>query len=393
MNFEFSNKVKRLPPYIFFEIEKILEEKRRAGVDIISLSIGDPDLPTPKFILDALRDESAKPENHGYSNSRGELEFREAVASWMKERFNVTVNPETEVTALIGSKEGIAHLTRAFLNPGDKVLVPDPGYPAYLNGGVTLNEASPMFMSLTMENSFLPEIDFIASSKAKIMFLNYPNNPTGAVIDKRVLREIVEVAVDNNIIVCYDNAYSEVTYSGYKAPSILEVNGGIDVAVELHSFSKTFSMAGDRVGFAVGGRSFIEGIVKVKSQVDSGLPKYIQNTATRALKSYVNGEPPKEVKTNIDTYWDRVKFLAEKLKEIGLECEIPKGTYYVWARCGGDSMQTARKLLDVGVAVTPGIGFGEHGEGFLRFSATRHIEDIKEACERLAKIRTTFYRP
>ncbi|MGB9853957.1 MAG: aminotransferase class I/II-fold pyridoxal phosphate-dependent enzyme [Candidatus Bathyarchaeales archaeon] len=393
MKFEFSNKIKRLPPYIFFEIEKTLEEKRRAGADIISLSIGDPDLPTPQFLLDALREESVKPENHGYSNSRGEREFREAVASWMKERFGVTVNPETEVTALIGSKEGIAHLTRAFLNPGDKVLVPDPGYPAYLNGGVILNEAVPVFMPLTIENSFLPEIDFVASSKAKIMFLNYPNNPTGAVIDKRVLGEIVEVAVGNNIIICYDNAYSEITYGGYKAPSILEVNGGMDVAVELHSFSKTFSMAGDRVGFAVGNKNLIEGIVKVKSQVDSGLPKYIQKVAIRALKSYVNGEPPKEVKTNIAIYWDRVKFLAEKLKEIGFECNIPKGTYYVWTRCRGDSMQIARKLLDAGVAVTPGIGFGEHGEGFLRFSATRPIEDIKETCERLAKMKNTFQSP
>ncbi|MEM2911112.1 MAG: aminotransferase class I/II-fold pyridoxal phosphate-dependent enzyme [Candidatus Bathyarchaeia archaeon] len=393
MKFEFSNRVKRLPPYIFFEIEKILDEKRRAGQNIISLSIGDPDLPTPQFILDALREESAKPENHGYSNSRGELEFREAAASWMKERFGVTVNPETEVTALIGSKEGITHLTRAFLNPGDKVLVPDPGYPAYLNGGVILNEAEAVFMPLTMENSFLPEIDFIASSKAKIMFLNYPNNPTGAIIDQRVLKEIVEVAMDNNIIVCYDNAYSEITYGGYKAPSILEVEGGMDVAVELHSFSKTFSMAGDRVGFAVGNKNLIEGIVKVKSQVDSGLPKYIQKVAIRALESYTKGEPPKEVKTNIATYRDRVKFLAEKLMAIGLECEIPKGTYYVWARCGGDSMQTARKLLDVGVAVTPGIGFGEHGEGFLRFSAIRPIEDIKEACKRLAEVRTIFHSP
>lgn len=385
MKFEFSNKVKRLPPYIFFEIEKILEEKKRSGVGIISLSIGDPDLPTPPFILDALREEIMKPENRGYSNSRGETEFREAVASWMKKRFGITVNPETEVTALIGSKEGIIHLTRAFLNPGDKVLVPDPGYPAYLNGGVILNEAIPVFMPLTMENSFLPEIDIIASSKAKIMFLNYPNNPTGAVIEKHFLREIVDVAIDNNIIICYDNAYSEITYGGYRAPSIFEVEGGMDVAVELHSFSKTFSMAGDRVAFAVGNRNLIEGIVKIKSQVDSGLPKYIQRAAIRALESYKNGEPPKEVKTNIATYWARVKFLAEKLKEIGFECDVPKGTYYVWTRCGRDSMQTARKLLDAGVAVTPGIGFGEHGEGFLRFSATKPIEDIKEACERLAR--------
>lgn len=390
MNIEFSERVKRLPPYVFFEIEKILEEKKRAGLDIISLSIGDPDLPTPQFILDALSEESANPENHGYSNSRGEREFREAVAEWMEERFGVGVNPETEVTALIGSKEGIAHLSRAFLNPGEKVIIPDPGYPAYLNGAAILNEADPVFMPLLAENHFLPELDFIASSNAKMMFLNYPNNPTGAVVDKRFLKEIVEVARDNNIIICYDNAYSEITYDGYKAPSILEIDGAMEVAVELHSFSKTFSMTGDRVGFAVGNKNLIEGIVKVKSQIDSGLPKYIQYVAVRALKSYVNGEPPEEIRANVATYRDRVKILAEKLNAVGLKCEIPKGTYYVWARCGGDSMETAKKLLAMGVAVTPGIGFGKHGEGFLRFSATRPIKDIEEACKRLAKMRNSL---
>ncbi|MEM1539164.1 MAG: aminotransferase class I/II-fold pyridoxal phosphate-dependent enzyme [Candidatus Bathyarchaeia archaeon] len=386
MKIEFSDRVKRLPPYIFFEIEKILEEKKRAGQHIISLSIGDPDLPTPQFILDALKEESIKPENRGYSNSRGEREFRETVAEWMKARFNVDVNSETEVTALIGSKEGIAHLSRAFLNPGDRVIIPDPGYPAYLNGAAILNEAVPVFMPLLAENHFLPDPSFIASSKAKMMFLNYPNNPTGAVIDKRFLKEIVEVARENNVIICYDNAYSEITYDGYKAPSILEIDGAMEVAVELHSFSKTFSMTGDRVGFAVGNKTLIEGIVKVKSQIDSGLPKYIQRVAVRALKSYVNGEPPEEVKANVAIYRDRVKFLAEKLISIGLKCEIPKGTYYVWAHCGGDSMENAKKMLNMGVAVTPGIGFGELGEGFLRFSATRPIKDIEEACRRLAKI-------
>jgi LL-diaminopimelate aminotransferase len=385
--FEFSERVKRLPPYIFFEIEKILETKRRAGEKIISLSIGDPDLPTPQFILDALKEESANPENHGYSNSRGEPEFREAVASWMKERFKVDVNPETEVTALIGSKEGINHLARAFLNPGDNVIIPSPGYPAYFNGAVVLNDAEPIFMPLLKENSFLPKAEFIASVKAKMIFLNYPNNPTGAVADKKVLKEIVEVARENNIIICYDNAYSEITFGGYKAPSILEIDEAWDVAVELHSFSKTFSMAGDRIGFAVGNRRLIEGIVKVKSQVDSGQPKYIQRAAIRALQSYVNGEPPEEIRRNIMTYWERVKFLAERIKEIGLDCEIPRGTYYVWAFCGEDSMQFAKKLLDADVAVTPGIGFGKYGEGFIRFSATIPIKDIEEACRRLAKIR------
>jgi len=386
VSFEFSDKIKKLPPYIFFEIEKILEKKRREGVEVISLSIGDPDLPPPKFVLEALVEEAAKPENHGYSNSRGEPEFREAIAKWMKERFNVDVDPEIEITALIGSKEGISHLARAFLNPGDKVIVPDPGYPAYLNGGVILNDAKPVFMPLSKDRSFLPDVDFIAEANAKIMFLNYPNNPTGAVIEKHQLKEIIEIAKEKNIIVCYDNAYSEITYDGYKAPSILEVDGGMEVAVELHSFSKTFGMAGDRIGFAVGNRKLIEGIVKVKSQIDSGLPRYIQYAAIHALESYKNGQPPEEVKRNVAVYRDRVKFLAKKLKDIGLECEAPKATYYVWAHCGGDSMEFAKKLLEAGVAVTPGIGFGKGGEGFVRFSATKPIEEIKKACEKLEKV-------
>lgn len=384
--FEFSERLKKLPPYIFFEIEKILEEKRRAGIRILSLSIGDPDLPPPSFILEALKEESTNPENHSYSNSRGEREFREAVAEWMKERFKVDVDPETQVTALIGSKEGIAHLARAFLNPGDRIAVPDPGYPAYLNGGAIINDAEPVFMPLLKENHFLPEAEFLASLKAKIAFLNYPNNPTGAVIDRKVLKDVVDVARENNIILCYDNAYSEITFGGYKAPSILEINGAMDIAVELHSLSKTFSMPGDRIGFAVGNPKLIEGIIKVKSQIDSGQPKYIQRTAIHALKSYVKGKPPEEVKKNVAIYQERVRFLAVKLKKLGFECEIPKGTYYVWAHCGGDSLQFAKKLLEIGVAVTPGVGFGKHGEGFVRFSATRPIEDIEEACKRLENV-------
>jgi LL-diaminopimelate aminotransferase len=387
LNVDFAERVKKLPPYIFAEMEKITQERKLAGVDIISLSIGDPDLPRPHFILDALKEEAANPSNHGYSTSRGEPEFREAVAEWLKNRFKIDANPKTEVAALIGSKEGIANIARAFINRGDRVLVPNPAYPAYANGGAILNDGIPVSMPLLEENSFLPDFEAIANLKAKMMFLNYPNNPTGAVLDKRFLNEAVDFALENNIILCYDNAYSEITYDGYKAPSILEVGGGMDIAIEFHSFSKTFNMTGDRIAFAVGNSKLIDGLIKVKSQVDSGPPKYMQHVAMRGLNTYRGGEPPDEIKKVNATYQHRAKVLMNRLQAIRLEYTIPKATFYVWVKCGGDSIEFARKLVDVGVVVTPGVGFGEYGEGYVRFSLTRPVEDIEEACDRIAKIK------
>ena len=387
LNVDFAERVKKLSPYIFAEIEKITQERKIAGADIISLSIGDPDLPPPQFILDALKEEAANPSNHGYSTSRGEPEFREAVAEWLKNRFKIDANPKTEVAALIGSKEGIANIARAFINRGDRILVPNPAYPAYANGGAILNDGIPVSMPLLEENNFIPDFEAFAGSKAKMMFLNYPNNPTGAVSDKRFLNEAVDFALENNIILCYDNAYSEITYDGYKAPSILEVDGGMDIAIESHSFSKTFNMTGDRIAFAVGNSKLIDGLVKVKSQVDSGPPKYMQHVAMRGLNMYRGAEPPDEIKKVNATYQHRAKVLMNRLQALGLKYTTPKATFYVWVKCDGDSMEFARKLVDVGVVVTPGVGFGEYGEGFVRFSLTRPVEDIEEACDRIAKIK------
>jgi len=383
---EFSERVKRLPPYIFAELEKIINEKKRLGLDIISLSIGDPDLPPPPFVLEALREESSNPKNHNYSLSQGEPEFREAVAEWYKGRFGVDLDPKREVIALIGSKEGVANITRAFINPGDRVLVPNPAYPVYANGGTILSGGVPVPVPLLEENEFKPDLTSLPDTEAKILFLNYPNNPTGAVVDKPYLEEVVEFARKRNIVVCYDNAYSEVTFDGYKAPSILEVDGAMDVAVEFHTCSKTFNMTGDRIGFAVGNSKLIEGLLKVKSQVDSGPPIYVQKAAVRALRSYANGEPPEYVKQVNRTYAERRDLLVEKLNSLGLKCKRPLATFYIWLRCGGDSMKFAMKLLDAGVLVTPGIGFGEHGEGYVRFSITQSTERIKEACERIEEV-------
>jgi LL-diaminopimelate aminotransferase len=385
MGFEFAERVKRLPPYLFAEIEKAIKEKKAQGVDLISLSIGDPDLPPPPFIIASLKEEVANLKNHNYSFSQGEQDFRQAVAEWYEKRFHVDLNPD-EVIALMGSKEGLANIARAFVNAGDRVLVPDPSYPVYNNGSTILNDGIPTPMPLLRENGFKPDIEAIHTEKVKMMFLNYPNNPTSATVDKKFLKHAVEFARENNIILCYDNAYSEMTFDGYKAPSIFEVDGAMDVAVEFNSCSKTFNMTGDRIAFAVGNKQLINGLAKVKSQIDSGPPVYIQKVAAKALESYKSAEPPFFLKKNNQTYAERRDVLVDRLCKLGFMCDKPKATFYVWANCNGDSMEFATKLLSIGVVVTPGIGFGEHGENYVRFSLTQPKERIFEACKRIAAL-------
>jgi len=386
LKIEFADRVKRLPPYIFAELEKTITEKKRQGIDLISLSIGDPDLPPPPFVLEELRKESSNPRNHNYSFSQGEPDFKRAVAEWYNKRFRVEVDADKEVMALIGSKEGIANIPRAFVNPGDRVLVPDPAYPVYANGGTLLSEGVPVSMPLLEESGFKPNLEAITERKAKMIFLNYPNNPTAAVMDKDLLRRVVEFAVENNMVVCYDNAYSEVTFDGYKAPSILEVEGAKDVAIEFHSCSKTFNMTGDRIGFAVGNSQLITGLVKVKSQIDSGPPVYVQKVAVKALETYAeDGEPPEYVKQVNRAYAERRDILVDGLNSLGFKCKKSLATFYVWLKCGGDSMKFVSKLLEAGVVVTPGIGFGRYGEGYVRVSITQPEERIREAIERITR--------
>jgi len=386
MKIEFADRVKRLPPYIFAELEKTIAEKKKQGIDMISLSIGDPDLPPPPLVLDELKKESSNPKNHNYSLSQGEPEFKRAVAEWYGKRFRVELEPEKEIIALIGSKEGLANITRAFINPGDRVLVPDPAYPVYANGATLLSEGTPVPMPLLERNGFKPDLGAIEERGAKMMFLNYPNNPTSAVIDKNSLRHLVEFARDNSLIICYDNAYSEVTFDGYRAPSVLEIEGAEDVAIEFHSCSKTFNMTGDRISFAVGNSQIIAGLVKIKSQIDSGPPVYIQKVAMKALGTYTHdGDAPEYVKYVNRIYTERRNILVDGLNSLGFKCEKPLATFYVWLKCGGESMKFASKLLEAGVVVTPGIGFGRHGEGYARFSITQPKEKIKEAIERIER--------
>jgi LL-diaminopimelate aminotransferase len=382
MNVEFADRIKRLPPYLFAEIEKQIKDKKAAGVDLISLSIGDPDLPPPQVVIDALQEEATNPKNHNYSFSQGETDFRAAVTSWYKKRFGVDVAQE-QVVALLGSKEGIANVARAFVNPRDKVLCPDPAYPVYANGSTILCDGTPVAMPLLEENGFKPKFETLPTEGVKMMFLNYPNNPTAATVDKAFLKEAVDFAKDNNIILCYDNAYSEITYNNYRAPSILEVDGARECAIEFNSLSKTFNVTGDRIGFAVGNKDLVVGLAKVKSQIDSGPPVYTQKVAVKALNTYNGPEQPEFLRQTNQILQERRDLLVKTLHDIGFECEKPKATFYVWVNCKGDSMKFASKLLNAGVAVTPGVGFGEHGEGYVRITFTQPAERIREACERI----------
>ncbi len=383
--FEFAERVKRLPPYLFAEIEKTMKQKKALGIDLISLSIGDPDLPPPPVVIDALKEESANLRNHNYSLSQGEPDFRQTVSEWCKKRFRVDLEQD-EIIALLGSKEGLANIARAFVNNGDQVLVPDPSYPVYNNASTVLNDGIAVPMPLLQENDYKPDLVAVHPKKAKMMFLNYPNNPTSATIDKKFLKQVVEFAKENNIILCYDNAYSEISFDGYKAPSILEIDGAKEVAIEFHSCSKTFNMTGDRIGFAVGNKQLIGGLTKVKSQIDSGPSVYIQKVAAKALSTYKSDKPPDFLKKNNRIYAERRDVLIEHLNKMGFNCTKPKATFYVWLNCNSNSIDFAARLLNAGVVVTPGIGFGEHGENYVRFSLTQPKERIVEAAGRISSL-------
>ncbi len=389
INLKYANRVNRLPPYIFVEIEQLKNEKKRQGIDIISLGIGDPDLTTPDIILNEMIKQVRYPENQNYPTSMGEQDFREAVQRWYKVRFNVEFDADNEVSNLIGGKEGIANIARAFVNPGDIVLCPSPGYPVYENGATKLCDGEPYLVPLLEENNFLPEFETIDTSilkKAKLMYLNYPNNPTGATAPKAFLKKAVDYAEDYNFIIVYDNPYSEFTFDDYIAPSLLQIDQN---HIELNSASKMFCMTGFRCGWAVGHEDIIKGIRKVKSQIDSGSPRFIQKAVIKGLSEYTSEKKPKIVKEIIETYEKRRDALIKGLNEIGWKTEKPKATFYVWSHIPEgetNSMDFVKKLIDVGVVLTPGAGFGKFGEGFVRFALTQPINKIKEALERIEKI-------
>ncbi len=380
----YSDRIKSLPPYPFAAIDRAKLAAQKKGVDVVDLGVGDPDLPTPQIIIDALCEAAKNPDNHQYPSYEGKIEFRTAAADWYKETFGVDLDPESEVLALIGSKEGIAHAPLAFLNPGNLALVPDPAYPVYKTA-VEFAGGVPAIMPLKRERGFLPDLDAISSDvarKSRLIFLNYPNNPTGACADVPFLKKLVDFAKDNNLIVLHDNPYSEVYFGENRPPSILEVEGARDVAVEFHSLSKTCNMTGWRVGFVVGNQDIIKGIGNVKSNIDSGNFGAVQDAGIVALKN------SRGIAADMrETYKERVELLYQGLSKIGLEVEKPEATFYLWAWTGGKSKEYTRKLIDkLGIVATPGVGFGDYGEGYVRFSVTQPTERITEAVNRMEKM-------
>ena len=385
MQFEKSDRLKKLPPYLFVEIDRAKKKAREEGRDIIDLGVGDPDIPTPKFIINALTNAAKDPATHRYSLDQGIPEFRSAAAKWMKKRFGVDLNLNSEIYPLIGSKEGITHIPLAFINPGDAVLIPDPSYPPY-RSGVIFAGGEIIYMPLLEKNRFLPDLKAINPQhlhKAKMIFINYPNNPTSAVCDKSFLKDVVEFAKKHNLIVCSDAAYSEITFDGYTAPSIFEIDGAKDVAVEFHSLSKTFNMTGWRIGFVCGNPFIIEGLAKVKSNIDSGIFSAIQRAGATALENY-----DKHIKSVIKIYAERRDILVDGLNSLGLHVEKPKATFYIWVKVPPryTSAVFANALLEkCDIVVTPGNGFGEYGEGYVRMVVTVDKKRIKEAIDRIKK--------
>lgn len=385
-----TKRIANIPKYLFAEIDRKKSEAIKKGVDIIDLSIGDPDLPTPKYIIDSLKKAIDDPSTHNYPPYEGIEIFRDAVSKWYKKRFNVDLDPDKEVMSLIGSKEGIAHISFALLDPGDIALIPDPAYPVYkmstlLAGGI------PYFMPLKKENNFLPDIEIIPkdiAKKAKLMFINYPNNPTGAAADEKFLTDVVRFCKEHDIVLCSDLAYSEIAFHGYKPKSILEIEGAKDIAIEFHSLSKTFNMTGWRIGMACGNSSVMKSLAIVKTNIDSGVFKAIQIAATDALLNlhdFTN-------KMN-DIYQKRMETLVAGLNSLGWNLKPAKATFYLWIPTpqGFTSETFAAHLLEkCGILAVPGSGYGENGEGYLRFSITADEKRISEAVERMKKDNIRF---
>lgn len=386
MPFQFANRVNKIPPYLFAEIEEKVRVKKAQGVDIIDFGIGDPDLPTPAPIVEELRRHVLDPENHNYPSSAGEPETRQAVADFYKKRFDVDIDPRGQVCILLGSKEGLANIARAFVNPGEKVLCPDPAYPVYAQGATTLCDAVPVRVPLSPERNFqIEDSPGILDRTAKMLYLNYPNNPTGACVSKEYLIGLYQWCVQTDTIMVYDNAYSELTFGDYSAPSILEV--GDEGVIEFGSLSKTFNMTGYRLGYAVGDANLITGLRKVKSQIDSGAPKFVQKAAAFALEQYKGREQPRMVRDNMRIFEERRDIMVRGLRSLGFKVDLPKGTFYLWFRADGSSMRFADRMLnEAGVVVTPGVGFGQGGEGFIRMALTQSSGRIEEALGRMEKV-------
>jgi LL-diaminopimelate aminotransferase len=387
INIKKAKRLEELPPYLFAELDHKKQELIKKGMDIINLGVGDPDQPTPEHIIEELYKASQNPATHQYATYAGMPSLREAIANWYEKRFGVELDHEKEVLVLIGSKEGIGHIPLAFVNPGDVVLVPDPGYPVD-KAGTVFADGVPYYMPLLKENEFLPDLEAIdpqIARHARMMFINYPNNPTAACCDINFFEKVIAFAKEPNIMVCHDAAYSEIAYDGYEAPSFLQAYGAKEVGIEFHSLSKTYNMTGWRIGFAVGNREIIEGLGLIKTNLDSGIFKAVQFAGIVALTG-----PQENITRMCKIYQARRDALVDGLNSLGWKVPKPRATFYVWVPVpsGYTSRELVATLLEkAGILATPGIGFGENGEGYIRFSLTVDDKRLAEAVKRIKNIR------
>lgn len=381
-----AERLKQLPPYLFVEMDRAKRELRASGADLVDLGIGDPDLPTFPEIVEALGEAAADPATHRYPSQRGDIGFRREIAAWFKRRYGVDLDPEREVLVLIGTKEGLGHLPVAVLDPGRSALVPDPGYPVYqaaswLAGGEVAH------VRLEPELGFRPDLERLsrrALEDAELLFLNYPNNPTGATADPDLFQLAVNLAREHDLVVVNDAAYAEIVFDGPRV-SLLQSGGAMDTAIEIHSFSKTYNMTGWRVGFAVGNADVLDALAQVKDNMDSCVFTAIQRAALAALRL-----PDERVAELLEIYRRRRDALVDGLWEAGWKVPRPHATFYVWARVpdgAGDSSAFARRVLrEAHVAITPGVGFGPSGEGYVRMALTAPEERVVEAVARISRI-------
>lgn len=380
-----SQRLDKIPPYLFAEIDRKIAEAKAKGHEIISLGIGDPDTPTITSVVEAMHKAIDNPKNHDYPPYNGTEAFRKASCDWMKKRFGVTLNPDTEMLCNIGSKEAIAHVFFAFVDEGDYTLVPDPGYPVYKNATIFAG-GTPYSMPLKAENGFLPDFDAIPeeiAKKSKLMFLNYPNNPTAAVADLDFYKKAVDFCKKYDILLCSDMAYSEMTYDGYKAPSVLQVEGAMDCAIEFYSHSKSYNMTGWRVGFVCGNAQAVKALGTIKNNIDSGTFKAIQEAAIEAYNA-----PSEQIEKLNQMYKERKEVMEEGLRDLGWSVAPSKATFYLWLPVpeGFTSEEFVTVMLEKAhVVVPPGNGYGKCGEGFFRIALTRPVDELREALRRMKR--------
>ncbi len=380
-----ARRLTRLPPYLFVQIDAMKDALVKRGRDVIDMGVGDPDEPTPEFILKAAVKGLRDPANHQYPSNRGLTVLRVEIARWYKKRFGVTLDPATEILPLIGSKEGIAHLPLAYVNPGDRVLIPDPCYPPYRTGTI-LAGGRPVSVPLTAENDFLPDLGKLASQAkgAKLLFLNYPNNPTSATADLSFFRDLVRFGQKTGVPVCHDAAYSELCYDGLRHPSFLQVPGAKEVGIEFHSLSKSYNMTGWRIGWVCGNKEMVSALAKVKSNIDSGVFQAIQMAGVAALR-----DSGAHLKRMIGIYETRRELMLRSLRKAGWPVMPLKATFYLWAPIpkGRKSKEVAAELLrKEALVATPGVGFGDAGEGYVRFSLSIPTQRVKEAARRIERV-------